>query len=348
MFTVDPVSREQIDSWPVEEAGLPTRVITSVRAVDVTTVGQLRQWSQQDLLRVRSLGRVSLDQISDFFKLSRRIEKSNQWFHSIQEVLDIFLDVHQSSVLSARYGFHEPELKAYRNWVTLQDIGNRENKTRERIRQVEEIGKGKLKSRMAAVCLQPFYAFFEGFIDQRSKTIGTQELAGLRHHDVVRELNPAAILLLLSDLGGSRILFRNDFFSTLSLGTIERVENHFLQNLAQSRQPISLDSLCQTLDPVQELTSPDMTRRATGVVADHHPLIGASVDERYFLYTSSVEPLVIEIMEHSELPVHYRTVTSRFNDHVKVGSRKGAGFILDVLSRIDRCERVDRGIYNLT
>jgi len=348
MFAVDPVPRRIIDGWPVEEAGLPTRVINSVRAANVSTVGQLREWSEQDLLKLRSLGKVSLDQISYFFKLCARVEKANQRFNTIQEVFDIFLDVHQAKVLASRYGFHEPEMKASRNWVTLQEIGNQENKTRERIRQVEEIGKEKLKSRMATVCLQPFYAFFEGFIDQRAKVIATQELAGLRHHDVVRELNPASILLALSDLSASRILFRNDFFSTLSLPTIESVENHFLRRLSESDVPLIIDAMSESLQGFHELSDPQLVRRAIGIIADHHPLIGASVDERYFLYTTSVDSLVVEIMEHSELPVHYRTVTSRFNDHVKSGSRKGAGFILEVLNRIGRCRRVDRGIYTLT
>lgn len=348
MFTVDPVPREVIDSWPVEEAGLPTRVINSVRGANVCTVGQLRQWQEQDLLRLRSLGKVSLDQIAYFFKLCSQVEKANQRFNTIQEVFDIFLDVHQAKVLASRYGFHEPELKASRNWVTLQEIGNKENKTRERIRQVEEIGKEKLKSRMATVCLQPFYMFFKEFIDQRAKAIGTKELAGLRHHDVVRELNPASILLALSDLNTSRILFRNEFFSTLSLSSIELVENHFLKCLSDSDSPLALDIVSQSLKGFYELNDPQMVRRAIGIIADHHPLIGASVDERYFLYTTSVDPLVVEIMEHSELPVHYRTVTSRFNDHVKSGSRKGAGFVLEVLNRIGRCRRVDRGIYTLT
>jgi hypothetical protein len=348
MFAVDPVPREIIDSWPVEEAGLPTRVINSVRTANVSTIGQLRQWSEQDLLQLRSLGKVSLDQITYFFKLCTRVEKANQRFNTIQEVFDIFLDVHQAKVLVSRYGFHESELKASRNWVTLQEIGNQENKTRERIRQVEEIGKEKLKSRMATVCLQPFYAFFEEFIDQRSMAISTQELAGLRHHDVVRDLNPASILLTLSDLNASRIRFRNDFFSTLSLSSIESVENHFLQRLSESASPLVLDNISGSLRSLSELSDPQMVRRAIGIIADHHPLIGAAVDERYFLYTTSVDPLVEEIMEHSELPVHYRTVTSRFNDHVKGGSRKGAGFILEVLNRIDRCRRVDRGIYTLT
>ena len=347
MFSVEPVPRGTIDSWPVSEAGMPTRVINSVNAAGVKTIGQLRNWPENDLLRLRSLGKVSLDQINYFFKLCNRIEKGNQRFASIHEVLDIFLDVPQLNVMTLRYGCYQQEITASRNWVTLQEIGNRENKTRERIRQVEELGKEKLRSRMARVCLQPFYAFFTAFINQRARVVATRDLAALRNHEALRELNPAAILLLLSDLNPDLVGFRHDYFTTLPPAAVARIERNMLATLNRSDSPISVDGLTGALGTIPDLPEGADLRQAAAVIADHHPTIGASIDNRYFLYTSSVRPFVVELMERLEQPVHYRTVTSTFNDRVKPRSRKGAGYVLDVLNHIRVCRRVDRGIYTL-
>jgi hypothetical protein len=348
MFAVQAVSRDTIDAWPVEEAGLPTRVINSVKAAKVLTVGDLRTWSEPDLLRLRSLGRVSLEQIQYFFKLCDRIERGIQRFESIHDVLDIFLDVHQLSVISARYGFYQRDLVASRNWVTLQEIGNRENKTRERVRQVEDMGKQKLRSRMARVCLQPFYEFFTTFINQRARAVGTSDLATIRNHEALRELNPASVLLLLSDLAPDHIVLHHDFFSTLPLDVLKQVEKGALGMLENSPSPLSIDDITNRLPPSPEFADHSTFRQAASVVLDHAPTIGSTIDDRYFLYTTSVQPFLVEIMERMERPAHYRTVTSRFNDRVKPRSRKGAGYILDVLNRNPRCVRVDRGIYSLS
>lgn len=347
MFTVPTVAREEIDSWPVEEAGLPTRVINSVRAAEVQTIGQLRRWANADLLDLRSLGKVSLDQINYFYTLCNHIENSMQRFSSIHEVLDIFLHVPQLRVMATRYGFHQTELKASRNWVTLQEIGNEEDKTRERIRQLEDLGKKRLRSRIASICLDPFFECFEAFIRQRSRAISVNDLFPMRNHEALLDLNPASILLLLSDLQPERILFHNGFFSTLPLSTINHIEHQTHALLRASNIPVNIDILIKQLAPIQKLEGSGELRQATSVVIDHVPTIGATIDERYFLYDSSVKPFLMEIMKPMESPVHYRTITNRFNEQVKPLSRKGAGYILDTLNNCPGCTRVNRGIYTL-
>ena len=153
-----------IDAWPVDESGLPVRVVNSVLTAGVTTVGQLRAQSDQDLLALRSLGRISLGHIRSFFKLCGQIEQGKQSFNSIRELLPLFLDAPEMKVVTARYGFELEEPTASRNCATLQEIGDAEHKTRERVRQVQETAMQKLRSRLATVCLEPFYIFFAEFI----------------------------------------------------------------------------------------------------------------------------------------------------------------------------------------
>lgn len=348
MFFVEAVPRDRIDRWPVEEAGLPTRVINSVRGAGVRTIGALRDWSDDQLLALHSLGKVSLEQIRYYFRLCERIERGSQRFETIQEVLDVFLDTHQQRVISSRYGFYQLGPRASRNWVTLQEIGNQENKTRERIRQVEELGKAKLNSRLARVCLEPFFQEITYFIDQRARAVSGEQVAQLRQQGVLGSLNPTGVVLLLSDLAPERIHFRHDLFTTLSADVMDRIIREAQAALERSATPVSVDDLAPVLTPVQGLTDSAPLRRAVVTILDHAPEIGATNDDRYFLFTSSVQPYLLELMEHMELPVHYRAVTARFNDHVKPRSRRGAGFILDALNRNRHCIRMDRGIYSLT
>ena len=347
MFQVAPLSREAVDRWPLSEAGLPTRVINSAKAANVNTIGELRNWDDSKLLKLRSLGRVSLEQIHSFFKLCNSIEKSDQCFSSIRDVLNIFLDAHQLNVISLRYGFHQRDLKPSRNRMTLQDIGNQNNKTRERIRQVEETGKQRLKSRLASVCLEPFYRFFQDFIQARSGAITAEELGALRGHEAVDELNPSSIALLLSDTHSELIRLHHGFFSTLPLSVINQIELKTQEILLDSNQPIGLDQLVANFS--DHLTVPKQCdlRRAISVVLDHLPNVGSTITDLYFLYDTSVHSLLVEIMQNVQKPVHYRTVTNLFNDRVKPRSRKGAGYILDVLNKNSHCVRAERGIYTL-
>ncbi len=347
MFQVTPVPRSEINAWPVSEAGLPTRIVNSVSSAGTQTLGELRTWSDEKLLALRSFGRISLDQVHYFFKLCDRIERGNQAFHSIREVLDIFLDTAQFNVISQRYGLNEMPRVASRNWVTLQAIGNQDGRTRERVRQVEETGKEKLSSRMAFVCLEPFYHYIEAFIQSRASAVAAEELADLPREGALGGFNPCSIALLLSDLRPNRILFHNDLFTTLPLDDVQAIERQVLDQLQASEMPRHIDTLLPGIALPPSIKNPDGFPRTVAVIMDHYPDAGATVDGHYFLYTTSVLPFLHNILEGLESPAHYRAVTSTFNTRVKTRSRKGAGYILDMLNRSPRCQRIDRGLYAL-
>lgn len=347
MFEVEAVPRADIDQWPVEAAGLPTRVINSVHAAGIQTIGQLRAWSDAELLKLRSLGKVSLQQIHDFFALCERIEQSVQRFESVAEVIAIFLDQSQINVIGARYGLYQSDLRASRSWVTLQEIGNREDKTRERIRQIEDLGKQRLSSRLARVCLEPFYQFFAAFIHRRAGVVPAAGLAELQDSPGLGGVNPTGILLLLSDLAPDRITFHHGLFSVLPDDVLRRLETAARRVLERRPAPVPAEVLCAEMEPIEGGPDPASLRQAVPLILDHAPGIGAARDDRYFLYTTSVHPFLTEIMQPVSSPVHYRQVAARFNEHVKPRSRRGAGYILEALNKNPDFRRIDRGMYAL-
>ena len=201
MLQVKPVSRDVIDSWPVTGSGLPVRVVNSVAPANVERIGKLRGWSDHDLLALRSLGRISLTNIRSFFKLCGQIEQGKQTFQNIREVFDIFLDNAELKVLTARYGFERQDLAASRSWATLQEIGNAEHKTRERIRQIQETATDQLSSLLATVCLQPFNDYFISYVDKLGRVATCADLAPLQNDPVLSGYNVCSILLRLNAVG---------------------------------------------------------------------------------------------------------------------------------------------------
>jgi hypothetical protein len=322
-------------------------VINSVRTAGIETVGELRGWTDVDLLELRSLGKVSLNQVHAFFALCDRIETGRQEFQSIEKVLEIFLDDSQRVVITARYGLRQSDPRASRNWITLQEIGNQQDKTRERIRQIEDLAKQRLTSRLATECLEPFYRHFEDFIRRRASVISFDALGAMREEEGLAGFNPAGILLLLSDLDSQRIAYHNGLFSVLPISKIREIEEAARRVLERHRAPVSAQVLCSELEPIDEGLDPADLPRAVPLILDHTSGLGATFDERYFLYSSSVHPFLAEIMEEASGPVHYRQVAARFNERVKPRSRRGAGYILESLNKSPNFERTDRGMYAL-
>lgn len=200
---------------------------------------------------------------------------------------------------------------------------------------------------MAGVCLQPFYDYLTTFINDHSGAVSCDELARLHKSEPLGELNPCSIVLLLSDLCSDKIRFHNNFFTTLPETVVTDLETNVFALLAASPNPVHVNVLTTKLWPTIRLENEAALQCATSVIMDHCPDVGATTDQRYFLYTTSVMPLLYEIMSHLKSPAHYRTVTNHFNHIVKTRSRKGAGYILEMLNQSDRCTRVDRGLYVL-
>ncbi len=346
MLKVEPISRETIDSWPVDESGLPVRVVNSVRPAGVATIGQLRAQTDHDLLAMHSLGHISLNHVRSFFKLCAQIEQGKQSFNSIRELLPLFLDGPEMRVVTARYGLDLKELNGARNCATLQEIGDVEHKTRERVRQIQETAVQKLQSRIAKVCLEPFYLFFTGLLESRGASATCSDLAAWNGEPVGGGYNLSGILMLLSSLQPGRITFYNDFFSTADEQAIRALESEAIEQLNRSARPIPLDEILKPMSMSHD-GGKSRTRQLLSCILNHCALAASTVDDRYFTYERGTQAFLAEILRSLDRPVHYRKVTNAFNDRLKSRSRKGAGFILEALNAAPCCTRVDRGIYDL-
>ena len=346
MLHVTPVGRETIDAWPVDGSGLPVRVVNSVQTAGVTTVGQLRAQSEQDLLALRSLGRISIGHIRSFFKLCGQIEQGKQSFNSIRELLPLFLDGPEMKVIAARYGLELEERTNAGNGMTLQEIGDAEHKTRERVRQIQETAMQKLRSRLATVCLGPFYTYFAGLLEARGTSVPCADIANLKNEAPAGGYNICGLLMLLSELHPGRLTSYNGFFSTLDEHIIRAVESQAVERLNRASKPVLLDEILESTT-IPSPAGQEQKEQLLSCILDHCTLIAATLDHRYFTYERGTQAFLAEVMKDLERPAHYRKITDAFNDRLKSPSRKGAGFILEALNAAPLCTRVDRGIYDL-
>ena len=343
---VKAIPREKMDAWPLSEAGLPVRVVNAVRDVPIQTAGQLRTLPDSDLLKLRSLGRISLGHVHAFFKLCAQIEQGRLRFASIQEVFALRLDDSERAVLAARYGLDRDSEKVGRHHVTLQKIADTAQITRERVRQIQDAGLLNLRSRLAQACLQPFYEYLSAQLDLKGGISSCKDLTALRSEPALGGLNPCGIMQLLSDANPARLVSCHDFFTTFPLGFVQKLEARLVALLEEAGAPLTLDELCKKAGP-ETLGPLRHPGEAIGCLLDHCPEVAVTADQRYFLYRNGAQVFVAEILSRMERPAHYRKVTTAFNEALKPGKRKGAGFMLGLLIATPRCTRVDRGIYDL-
>lgn len=347
MFKVDPVTQQEIDSWTIAESGLPTRVVNGTAEAGMRLVGDLRDKTDAELLALRTIGRVSLADVRKFFELGDRIQRGRQFFLTIQEVFDLFLDKEEMTVLAARYGLNRPDMGMSRNYLKLQEIGNDMQRTRERVRQVEAIAGQKLRSRLAVTCFQPFYLYIRAFIQQRGGAVSQEEIGDLNGQSWLSGYNPCCIALLLHDLNPEKLTEHNGFFSTLPEKSLRALEERLIEALKQRGRIVPLDEILQSIPSAPEIPSRPALMQVAATLLDHCYPVGATRDGRYFVFESGVESYVLEVLRKLARPAHYRQIASAFNDGLKPASRRGSGFMLKLLNQMSQCVKVDRGRYDL-
>lgn len=345
MFNVSPLTRAELDTWPIQESGLSTRVLNGARAAQVTTLGDLRAMSDAEIIAIRTLGRVSLRTIHRYFELCDRIERGQQVFLTIREIFDLFLDQDEINVLARRYGLLRLDRSASRNFMTLQEIANETQRTRERIRQVTQQAQAGLTNRMARHCFKPFLLYVTRFMESKGKAITCEECGDLEEQSWLAGYNPCALMLLLHDLNPGSFTALPGVMTTIPHDEAQRAITAAEDWLDGREDLVPLADLHQALAAQGALQSSQFPPGALGKMLDQSGHVGATVDGRYFSFKTGTAPLLLEILLSGEQPAHYRTLGMIYNQHVKPTGRKGHGTLLKHITRSPLFRKTDRGLY---
>ncbi len=347
MLIVPVVHRNVVDSWFIESAGLPARVVHCASEAGLKTIGELRAVPERQLRTFRSLGRISVQHIRQFFKLCQEAEEGRLRFESLENILRLFLEDDEYRVLIARYGMNLEKPLVTRSTVTLQEVGRAEGKTRERIRQIQDNALTRLNSALPRLCLQPVLDEGLRLLEKYQEVITASDLVSEQNPVLFSGHNPCGVFLLLCDIQSSPIHSVGEFFASKPPEAITRLLKDSLSVLAEARRPMAKREIMERLASAEAFPTPEQACRAATVALDHEPLAGGTLDGRFFHFERGFEAFLLEVMKHLPLPVHYRTLTQALNERLKPRSGKGAGFVLEALNASSACARADRGLYGL-
>jgi hypothetical protein len=143
--------RRTIDAWPLATAGLASRSVTCLQRAHVRTIGELRPWTDAQLLALPAFGQQSLGDVHWFMAWARQLETGGDGPSDLRVFLDEFLTARQRNVIEQRFGLTDPLFRPWMKRETLREIGGelRGGITRERVRQIESESLTRLRSHLA-------------------------------------------------------------------------------------------------------------------------------------------------------------------------------------------------------
>src|SRR5476651_2716894 len=95
-----------VDHWPVDTAGFNPRVVHCLSHAGVKTVGDLREWSDDQLLHLRHFGTASLENVRWFFRLSKQAAVRAPHFDHVRSLMAEFLNKQEIFVLEQRFALN--------------------------------------------------------------------------------------------------------------------------------------------------------------------------------------------------------------------------------------------------
>lgn len=337
------VPREEIDRWPVAKAGFNARVTHCFQKADVRTVGDARRWSDRQLLRLRSFGVGSLENVHTFFRWARRLESGRRPTLHLRALMREFLNEQEVYVIEQRYGLRDPLFRPQMKRRTLQAIANQSGGlTRERVRQVEESALTRMRSNLCMAVADSLTAYWQDRILARGGMVPSSELGEWVGDRMLGGYQPWGALLFLSE-SQQRILDRYDCFTCLSAEKFDRIEHRILRVLEHKSGPVALAELVPAL--AGELGGlPDAARFLT-VLLDHHPQIDGLQDRRYFIAATGIPKIILSILSAPDGPMQYVDLTHQYNERMLPQSRRSPAYIQYVLTKMPEARRVGQGLY---
>ncbi len=339
-YNVPAVPRAEIDRWPIREAGLPARVVNTATRLKLQTVADLRNLPPERLLGERRFGRRSLDATMRFFETCAELEAGKIGFRTIREPMDRVLAPEVWQVLVLRYGLERPDLDASRQYFTLQAIANRDDVTRERVRQVVEIGLAGLGQRLLTAFLEPFEKMLMDIPRAQGGIAEADAYADLVGHPAMAGLNPAAVALLLCDAHPQSWTYFGRAFILAPDETVKDFAHGLVRRLRRRQQPT----------PWAEVLAFARRHRLAGHLARLEstlPLLLSHLDgvimmkDRSCLASERLGDLLDTLIRELGGRAHYTDIADRFNERVQPQEQRSASSILRLLIASRRFRTTD-------
>jgi hypothetical protein len=328
-------SRSEIDSWTIENSGLPKRVVNAASEQNIKTVGELRQITENELLQWRGVGEGTLADIRSFLSTCRKLEKGRTQFKDLRGLINKFFSKNEIDVLTDRYGLNRKDCSVSRNYYTLQYIANKKDLTRERVRQIQGDSLKNLSSHIVAASLIPFHQQIIDLINSTGKIMSCSTLHEAKL-DIFKSFSPCATTLLLSDSESSGFIFRHGVFTTLTKSGIDTLHTKIKKKLDTMNKPVKLSDLAKGMEP-----------NAVMVMLSSIPNVLITRNGRVIHSLKSIEAFIFEFIPKNAERFHYKDLADIANEYIIKSTRKNPGFYLHKLSKIDAFKREGLGVYRV-
>ena len=340
------LTRQTVDGWAVAESGLSARVVHCLEDAGIGTIGQLRDWTDKQLLKLPHFGPTSLDNVHWFFGWAGRLETGHDHPADYRALLQEFVNQQEVVVIEQRYGLTDPLFRPHMKRRTLQEIAETHIRaTRERVRQIEESALAALRSRLTHAAAASQEVHWANRMLSCDGVVTSAELSSWAGDKMLGGYQPWGVLLVLSETV-EQINFRYDYFTVVPGPVLNQVEKEILQLLKAAKELVPSEKILAAVAGALNFVSSQRPRFVT-LLLDHHPEICATTDRSYFLPRVGAPLVIGDLLRSRPEPVHFHELTRLYNERMLPHSRVGAGYILRVLNLMPDARRVSRGLYQL-
>ena len=324
MISVPSCSWPVLDTWPVQESGLGYRARRILTEHGIRTVGDVRlRLADPDFASLSGLGPSTSAEIQLYVGTCAAIVSGTLEFADLPALLRRFLNELQIEVLLRRYGLFRPDTASSRNFITLQDIGNEFDLTRERVRQIEKRAMEKLRGQLQQHCLAPLYEDILNALKQQGNILRCDQTAVLDNRPWLGGTKASSVLLLLHDVAPTQYTYYRDTFSLIPISELKRVETWAIDAMGKAATPLSIKDLYQRLpSSASSLWNPTALAHFLAAM----PKVLATQDLCFALTDRALAHWVREELDTIGAPTHYRRITqainARLQPHQQIGPRR--------------------------
>lgn len=339
MFTVPPLQQDEIDNWPIDASGLSRRIINVAKRDHIATIGELRGFSEANLKSRKGMGRKSIEEMRTFFNHCNSIESGILTFPNISQLLESFISEDALAILMHRFQLTKSNGERL---PSLQHLGTRSGRSRERIRQIVEETTCQLRKRLPAHCMHPVRKYMDDLLAHNGGVADIRELEKDHDQRFLGQFSVAGTFRLFACLWPERYSLFEHIASSLRQEQLAGIHSAIREMLARQTHPLSSRELGAKLSLPSHLNLP---RRFLDIILHASDTIGKTKTHLFFDPETAYPHLLYGLFEQSNSKLHYKELTTRLNELVDPLYQKGSGFVLNALHTSPLFKQTTPGIF---
>lgn len=346
--------------------GLPIRLENALRKADIYRLGELYDYPEKKLYKIKNLGQKSVNYLSSIkSKLIFGAESYESPLKSVTEAKSHTIptdnlinnlvkrcgDARHTEIIQRRYGLLNGEKE------TLEEIGESYGITRERVRQIQKKAIKKLQH-PSTLSRKPIIDLLEQLFFENDLVISDEESDKLVPK-VFKKLpyDGSSLMDLFVDLSWVQRHTVGDvtFYSTISLKIkLSVLMEKIVQILRKSSLQLGLSEILSNIK-IRQATNHKSINSLVLKCCKSDPRIEDGVNGKFTLYKNNRVfgkwvPLITKVLEDGDEPLHFTEISDKVNDllisqNIRLDQRRAHSILIE---NPDFAHTGIKGTYGLT